>query len=104
MKSQSHATAVRANEFRDSGHFCATAGRQRSVIAKKIALNDWEYRAVLEMISLSRRTRICGENCREFLHRVFTVVGFLWLVDSSERNTKAGAADVDRKMLREYCS
>jgi len=56
------------------------------------------------MIAPSRRAWIRAENCREFLHRAFTVVGFLWLIDSSERNTKAGAADVDRKMLREYCS
>jgi hypothetical protein len=56
------------------------------------------------MISLPRRARIRGKIRDKFRHRDFTAAGFLWLVDSSERNTDAGAADVDRKMLRECCS
>jgi hypothetical protein len=45
-----------------------------------------------------------GKICGKFLHRVFTAAGFLWLVKSAERNTKGGAAEVDRKILREDCS
>ena len=71
---------------------------------KNFASNDHEYRFVLEMIPLSRRARMRGKIRGEFLQRVFTAAGFLWLVNSSERNTRAGAAEVDRKMLREYCS
>lgn len=55
------------------------------------------------MISLSPRTQIRGKKLPRILPRVFTAVGFLWLVNSLENNTKAGAAEVDRKMLREYC-
>ena len=83
--------------LRDGGEAAVT-------IHKKIALNDQKCHSVLEMISLSRRARIRGKIHGKFRHRVFTAVRFLWLVNSSERNTKTGAADVDRKMLREYCS
>ena len=77
MKCQSHATAVRANEFRDSGQFCATAAKQKKVFTKKIALNDQKCHAVLEMISLSRRARIRGKIRDKFRPRVFTAAGFL---------------------------
>jgi len=104
MKHQSQVTALNMIEFRESGQFCATAVRSGSVKAQKhFALSDQEYRAVLEMTSPSRRARMRGKIRGKFLHRVFTAMGFLWLGNSSERNTNAGAAELDTKMPREYC-
>jgi hypothetical protein len=77
MNPPSNAQAVKENDFRDSGHFCATAARQWSVIAKKYLLERSGVSCRTRMISLSRRARIRGKICGEFLQRVFTAVGFL---------------------------